>query len=337
MKKSWILSAAACAALASAAAAQNAPAQNASAALSYPASLDRDVLSAWLRSATNLDPAAVVSVRPSDIIGLVFSEPVDAAGQYRARIRSEVISQQTAADAGHTSWAADVDIDCANGRGRVNRIMDYTQRNLQGVSREATITPRWLTPPPGTHLDAVVRAVCEPNFQRPLMPVSQAAVTPPARKEPAPRATVMGETQAPALRPPLPAAPVPAPTPAPAVAAAPPAPPPEPPPAPPEPPPPAVAEAPAPAPAPRPTIRTTAQIAAAGSEALARQELTALRRLLGGRMSGLSTRVETATVDGRTFHRALVYGFTSSGEATRFCAAVTASGKACFLRPGGGR
>jgi len=314
VKQSWILAAALCAVLAA-----PADAQDSAGALSYPASLDREALSAWLRATTNLDPAAVVSVRPSDIIGLISSEPVGAAGQHHVTIRSEVISRQTVADAGHTSWRADVDVDCTGARGKVNRILDYPQRNLQGAPREATITARWLTPPPGTHLDAVIRAVCEPAFQRPLVPVSQVAAAPPTRVDAAPRATVMSDAPPPAV-----AAP-PSPTPPPA--------------APPPPAPTVVASEPAAAPAPPPprprtTIRTAAQIAAADSEAQARQALAAIRRALGDGMAGLSTTVEPATVGTRTFYRALVHGFGSTAEATRFCDAAAARGKACFLRTG---
>ena len=100
-------------------------------------------------------------------------------------------------------------------------------------------------------------------------------------------------------------------------------------------------EAPAPAPAPAPVPvkprapraggGTVVQVGASTSES----EAKALLANLGSRIAGRPSWVETAQVGGKTWRRAVVGGFADRGEASRFCAALTAAGRACFLRAGG--
>jgi hypothetical protein len=71
------------------------------------------------------------------------------------------------------------------------------------------------------------------------------------------------------------------------------------------------------------------QVGAAASEAEARGLLSSL----GAQASGRETWIETATVSGRVWRRALVGGFSDGAEAARFCAGLKAAGRACFVRP----
>ena len=68
------------------------------------------------------------------------------------------------------------------------------------------------------------------------------------------------------------------------------------------------------------------QIAAASSDAQARQALAKLR---GRIVAPLSPDVRTVVVDGKTFHRALITGFQTRSEAQAFCAAMKGD---CFIR-----
>jgi hypothetical protein len=54
-------------------------------------------------------------------------------------------------------------------------------------------------------------------------------------------------------------------------------------------------------------------------------------------MAGLRTEVVAVVTDGKTRHRAIVSGFTATGEASRFCEKVTAAGGKCFARNDAGR
>ena len=69
------------------------------------------------------------------------------------------------------------------------------------------------------------------------------------------------------------------------------------------------------------------QVGAAPSEAEARRLLASIE--------GLASReawVETATVGGRVWRRAVVGGFADRAEAARFCAALRGGGRDCFVR-----
>lgn len=100
---------------------------------------------------------------------------------------------------------------------------------------------------------------------------------------------------------------------------------------------PAVA-APAATPAPKAEVRPAAsgspvvQIGAFSSNALAEQSWNGVASKIPGRIAGKTLRVEKADVDGKTYHRALVGGFSSRADADSFCAALKAEGGACTVR-----
>jgi hypothetical protein len=94
----------------------------------------------------------------------------------------------------------------------------------------------------------------------------------------------------------------------------------------------AAAKTPAPpakASSPRSRAGTVVQVGATTSEAEARGLLSAMQARLGGREAW----VETASVDGKLWRRAVVGGFADSAEAARFCASLKAEGRGCFVRP----
>lgn len=296
---------------------------------SLPASLDRAALVSWLKANTDLDPTNVISVSPANIIGVMAVNRVEGGSGrvFRAQIRSEVISAQTIREAGNSSWAADVEVDCQTRKGKVNRILDFPQRNLVGQAREAGGSAEWVSPPPGTHLYTVVAAVCDANFQRPLAAGQQVAAAPQRPSARPPASPAQSPAQAPAAIATAPRAPAPA-----AQAAAPGA--------------PAVSRAPAPAQAPpRPASSgrrssVAVQIAAADSEAKAVRALRSAQSTFAAQLSG--TAISTVPVEsgGRTLYRALVHGFASTSDAEAFCAAYKAAGRDCFLRsavPGNAR
>ena len=279
-----------------------------------PGSLDRAVLVNWLRANTDLDPTNVISVSPANIIGVMAVNRIEPADRrvFRAQIRSEVISAQTIREAGNSSWAADVEVDCQSRKGKVNRILDFPMRNLRGTAREAGGSAEWVAPPAGTHLYTVVAAVCDAGFQRPLAPGQQMAALGSSGAQPpvatAPRAPSQSSAQA---------------SPGPAVAAG----------------TPAVSRSPAQtAPAPRapakPVKRSSVavQIAAADTEAKAAQALRSAMSAFAAPLDGTSMSTVRVEVGGKTVYRALLHGFASADEAQAFCTAYKAAGRDCFLR-----
>lgn len=79
---------------------------------------------------------------------------------------------------------------------------------------------------------------------------------------------------------------------------------------------------------PRARAGVVVQVGATTSEAEARGLLSALQARLGGREAW----VETASVDGKLWRRAVVGGFADGAEAARFCASLKAEGRGCFVR-----
>jgi hypothetical protein len=70
------------------------------------------------------------------------------------------------------------------------------------------------------------------------------------------------------------------------------------------------------------------QVGASTSEPEAR----GLLKSLGAALADHESWVETAQVDGKTWRRAVVGGFTDAADAARFCAGLKAAGRGCFVR-----
>ncbi|RAK62476.1 SPOR domain-containing protein [Phenylobacterium kunshanense] len=271
------------------AAAQEAP--------TFPASLEREPLLAWLQRETDIMPERVIAVTPQAVTSVVSTFPASGAQGPRLVIRAEALNAESHARAGALSWHVSISADCQGRRVRLGDTTGYPQRNLLGermLLRSGDAD--WRTPDAGTALDFAWRAACDPKFQGPFqsarMRVAQAdgpMVTAPPQA-PAPVAEV-----------------------SPAIATPPPA---------------------APRPDPAPVARggMVAQVGAGASEAEARGLLVALESVTGGR----PTWVERAVVGGRTWHRAVVGGFSNAAEAGQFCAGLKAAGRDCFVRPGRG-
>jgi cell division protein FtsN len=74
------------------------------------------------------------------------------------------------------------------------------------------------------------------------------------------------------------------------------------------------------------------QIGAFSSDALAEQSWNGVASKIPGRIAGKTLHVEKADVGGKTYHRALVGGFTSRADADSFCSALKAQGGDCSVR-----
>lgn len=278
----------------------------------YPASLEREPLLLWLQRETDIRPNQVVAVTRQALTSIISTFPASSGIGPRVVIRAEALSREAAARTGAVSWHVSMVADCETRRIQLGETTGYPERNLLGA--RASLRPaqlEWLPPEPGTAFDIALTAACEPGFRGPFStPSVKLAAVDGAAPPPAPK---------PEPPPPKPAA-KPAPTPKS------------------EPPPTQSASAPpAPKAAPasvsqpvtpvRGASNLVAQVGAVGSDA----EAKALLSKLG---AGRETWVETATVAGKVWRRAVVGGFADGGEAQRFCAELTAAGKACFVRPG---
>jgi hypothetical protein len=238
----------------------------------------------------------------------------------RAVIRQEAITPDFAKRLGGRSVSMVADIDC-DGRRVFQRGVDlHTGSNLQGPSRQLGAAADWQAIPPGTYMDRVMAAVCNPTW-RPLY--AAAPVAPPA---PAPGQPV-GPSNLPvpyatlnARVPRTPAAPSVAQSPAPPLQAAPyatletrtvPVPP-----------------SPRAAPPPARAGGGRVELGLFGSTD---EAIAAWRSISGTAAVGRRLRIEL-TVDGRqTLYRALVEGFANRLEAETACAAMNSYGVDCAV------
>lgn len=297
----------------------------------FPDALDRESLLVWLKRETDITPGRVLAVTPPAVTALVSTFPDGSDGNARVVIRAEALSPDTYGRTGALSWHVSLSADCAHRRLRMGETTGYTERNLLGERRSLRPADTvWRAPEPGTALESAWLAACDPAFRGPLNDAS--AITTAGSDSPLRKVQALEGPReyAAEVAPPRPA-------PARAVKAAP---------LPAKAPPPAKSRALTIAKAAPPTLKgfiparamiatapklrsagpVMAQLGAYGSESQARAVLVGIKSKLGGH----ATRIETATVDGKTWRRALVTGFADSAEASRFCASLKA--QACFAR-----
>jgi hypothetical protein len=291
-------------------AASDTPAQAQTIPISYPPSRALADVGVWLQRETPIAPGQVVDISPSAVTAITAAQPTGQPRGFLANISSEALDPQILSHEGIASWSIPVDVDCDKRSVRLGVMTGFTGRDLKNdpkTVREADAN--WVSPTATAPLGAVIRALCDRDFHRPLTgklkavagkaaeparpPEVVAKAAPPEPK--APRA-------APALRPALPSAKA-------AVAAE--------------------------APAARPPAGGGAiavQIGASPSKPDIEGLLGKFRKKFAGQMGGLTGAVATVQVDGKTVNRALISGFATNAEAGEFCKKLSAEGQACFIR-----
>jgi len=264
----------------------------------FPPSLEREPLLGWLQRETDITPDSVVAVTPQVITAVVSSFPAGGGQGPRVVIRAEALSAETYERTGALSWHVSLSADCKGRRVKLGETTGYPERNLLGERRMLRgADADWRRPAPGTALENAWRSACDPDFRGPLKDPN-VTVTQPDTQPSVARARPKAAAAPKTAQKVMPAA----------VGST----------------SPASAAAPATGRASGPVV----QVGAVSSDAEAKRLLATLASHLGGR----ETWVETAAVDGRTWHRAIVGGFADSAEATRFCGQLKAAGRTCFVR-----
>jgi cell division septation protein DedD len=273
-------------------------------------------------TASGLPRTSVVSVKSDMVVAIRSRGALSQGGGVVEGVvlQGEVVSAQAAQFVGYRSMRSTVNIDCGRRRDMVVKMTVFTEPAAKGVAINRHVPGGWVQPSPDAYLSDVIRAVCSALPRQAATPEVK-----PIEPEPQLRTTAAAPDADGPLRTSLDAragrAPVPSKTPLAEDAPAPVAPP--------------VQKASAPSPKaapaaspPRPRApgKVAVQIAAASSDAQARQALAKLR---GRIVAPLSPDVRTVVVDGKTFHRALITGFQTRSEAQAFCAAMKGD---CFIR-----
>lgn len=302
-------------------------------------------------AASGLPKTSVVAVKSGMVVAIRNRGAISTAGAVIEGItlQGEVVSHDAAQFLGYRSMRSTVNVDCVRRRDQVVKMTVYSEPGAKGAAVVRQVPGGWAQPSPDAYLAAVIASVCggapqqlaaasplpakdaaavsadrpvrvaRPPRSRPA-PVPADPLPPPSMPEVvgpdqpmrtsvearyrAPIAQLVSNSAAPELRPAI----QPSPTPKPAAKSAPAAP---------------------PKPAAKPKAqpgKLSVQIAASPSESQAREALAKVKRQVA---PPLSTQVKSVTVDGKTYHRALVTGFATRAEAQAFCGALKGD---CFVR-----
>jgi hypothetical protein len=136
---------------------------------SYPASLSRPDVTAWLQRETDIDPQQVVAVSKAAVMAIASTSLAGGPKDLRVAVRFEGLDPAAVAGGHPLSWSAMVELDCTSGRVRLGQTIGYAGRNLVGEAKVMRPADRdWITPSQGAPLEGAWRASCQPGFVRPL-------------------------------------------------------------------------------------------------------------------------------------------------------------------------
>ena len=282
------------------------PAAPSTASATYPASRSLPDISSWLMTDTPLVASQVVDIGPSAVTAITASTPTGVPRGFSAQISAETLDPSIGAQDLVLSWSIPVDVDCDNRSVRLGPMTGYPARDLHTAPRVVRDPdPNWVVPSPASPLGyAVLRALCDRDFKRPLVggrfPTSTAKSAKAVAKPPEPAAPPAEPT--PAAAPPAPKTPKATPA----------------------------ASAPrGPAPA---AGGLAVQVGASPSQADAKGLMGKVQKKFAGDLGGFSTDVVSAEVEGKTVYRAVITGFHAASEATALCEKLKTGGQACFVR-----
>ncbi|MDB5426860.1 MAG: hypothetical protein JWP23_1829 [Phenylobacterium sp.] len=177
-------------------------------ALSYPRSRALPDVAAWLQSDTPISPAQVVDISPSAVTAVVAVTPTGEPRGFLASINSEAMNPEIESHDGIASWSIPVEVDCNRRAVRLGTMTGFRSRDLRSdakVLRPADTA--FVNPTPNAPLGAVIRALCDRDFRRPLVggrlklatktpdpvkPAKAPTAAPAPAPEPAPKAVTAG-------------------------------------------------------------------------------------------------------------------------------------------------
>ena len=270
------------------------------ASATYPASRSLADISSWLRTDTPLVASQVVDIGPSAVTAITASAPLGQPRGFTAQVSAETLDPTIGAQDLVLSWSIPVEVDCDRRVVRLGAMTGYPARDLHTSPRVVRDPdPDWVGPSPIAPLGAVMRALCDRDFKRPLLGGAF-------------RQTTSAKLPKAVTKAPEPAS---APAPEPVVASTAPTP---------------KAKA---APKAGPAVAGLAvQVGASPSQPDAKGLMGKVQKKFAGDLGGFSTDVVNAQVDGKTVYRAVITGFHASSEATALCEKLKGGGQACFVR-----
>ncbi|HEY2357740.1 MAG TPA: SPOR domain-containing protein [Phenylobacterium sp.] len=140
---------------------------------SYPPSRSLPDVAAWLQKETPILPAQVVDISPSAITAVATIMPGGQPRSFLATVDSEAVNPDIEAHDGVSSWSIPVEVNCDQRSVRLGAMTGFRSRDLRSgpkVLRPADT--EFVTPTATAPLGAVIRALCDRDFKRPLVGVS---------------------------------------------------------------------------------------------------------------------------------------------------------------------
>lgn len=138
--------------------------------ISYPPSRAVGDIAAWLRRDTPIPPSQVVDIGPSAVTAVVSATPTADPRGFRVVVNSEALSPAIESRDGIASWSIPAQVDCDRRAVRLGAMTGFPSRDLRTdpkVLRPADSA--FVTPTPSAPLGAVIRALCDRDFHRPLV------------------------------------------------------------------------------------------------------------------------------------------------------------------------
>jgi len=156
----------------------------------YPAVRSLPAVSDWLRRYSDIPRSRLVGLGPDSLFAV---EPAPQPGPppaLRVVIRQEAVTPEFAKRLGGRSASMVADIDCPGRRVFQREVDLYVGSNRQGASRRLGAAKDWQAIPPGTYMEQVMQAVCDPQWRAPYAAeaapsVRAAAIPPPPPSAPA--------------------------------------------------------------------------------------------------------------------------------------------------------
>src|SRR5437899_726773 len=138
-------------------------------ALSYPRSRALGDVAAWLQSDTPILPAQVVDVGPSAVTAVVAVTPAGEPRGFLATINSEAVDPEIESHDGIASWSIPVEVNCNRRAVRLGAMTGFRSRDLRAEPKALRpADTAFVNPTPSAPLGAVIRALCDRDFRRPL-------------------------------------------------------------------------------------------------------------------------------------------------------------------------
>jgi hypothetical protein len=260
----------------------------------YPTARTPDAIGAWLKTATSLAPAQVISIGADMVVGFAKTGSLDpVTGHIKgAELRGEALTPQfTKVTQGRSSLAT-LDVNCTTSSALIHQTKIYSKGNLTGEVTVLAGSGTWITPPKTAYLSEAIDAICRADFKRPLRDVPETVVA------------VASPTKVP----------VAVSKPTPSVATAKPITP--------------ITPLITPAKVGGIEVQIVATTTAQAAETARQQVMQRLPQITTSR----SFRIETAVVGGRTYYRGLFGGFSDRASAAAFCRTLSASSIGCLVK-----